>query len=103
MFDTISFEPGEVIYNDFEINPDVPIEYQIDSLKEDLFQVNYFDKYLIDVGWYPEFNANGNFRTVVVKDFNWEKPVFQKLSNDIYELTHIMEECVSFVSQLLQD
>ena len=53
-----SFEFGQSVvreYNDFCINPDIPLFMQLDKLKEDLIQVEYDSGHILDIGWYPEF------------------------------------------------
>ncbi len=102
MFENLNFEPGRVVYSDFNINPSVPLENQIDSLKEDLFQINYSDEYIIDVGWYPEFDENGSFRICAIKDFNWEVPLFEKRCRDMSSLNQLMFECINLVNGLLR-
>ena len=44
-------------------------------LKEDMLQVLYERRYLLDVGWYPSFDHSGCFQIRVIKEFDWEKPV----------------------------
>lgn len=103
MFENVNFEPGRVVYNDFNLNPNASLESQINSLKEDLFQINYYDEYIIDVGWYPEFDEEGSFRICVIKDFDWEAPLFSKRCRDISSLNQLMYECINLVSGLMQD
>ena len=38
------------------VDENTPIGKLADCLKEDLIQIKYKDEYLIDVGWYPEFD-----------------------------------------------
>lgn len=103
MFENMNFEPGKVVYNDFDVNPKVQLESQVDSLKEDLFQVNYSDQYIIDVGWYPEFDEDGSFRICIIKDFNWEAPLFEKRCRDISTLNQLMCECINLINNFIKD
>lgn len=102
MFKNINFEPGVVVYNSFDINTDVPLKEQIFSLKEDLFQVNYFDKYLIDVGWYPEFDEAGSFNICIVEIYNWSDLIFQKKCKDLNQLNQYMLESVNLINKFLK-
>lgn len=96
MISDIDFGNGKIVYNDFNIKKDIPLEEQIWELKEDLLQVKYSfrnkDVYLIDVGWYPEFNVNGEFRLCLVKNYNWDIPIrkvcckFDDLKESIFYL-----------------
>ena len=101
MFEKINFERGKIVYNDFQINKDKPLEEHFDSLKEDLFQVNFDEKYLIDVGWFPSFSEDGRFQIVVIKDFEWENPILKKSCRTFHQLEDYMLECVVIVSSNL--
>ncbi|KZE76580.1 hypothetical protein AV926_15670 [Myroides marinus] len=69
----------------------------IDELKEDLMQVEFDNNTLLDIGWYPEFNAQGQFTIQVIKDYNWEVPLFKahcKTLEDIENtLTKALPHC----------
>ncbi len=97
----MKFEPGLITYNDCNISIYMPLDDQIDALKEDLFQVQYGKKFLIDVGWYPSFNIKGKFRIRVIKDYDWTVPLFDKICRDIKTLNRYMEECIKVVNELL--
>lgn len=58
----------------------------LDSLKEDMFQVDYSGRFLLDIGWYPSFDENGCFQVRVLKDFDWGNPIFLKNANTFAEL-----------------
>lgn len=69
---------GNVVYWDLErVTPDTPIEQQYEHLKEDLAQVEFGSAVLLDIGWYPEFSPTGRFVVSVVRDQEWEQPVFR--------------------------
>ena len=59
------------------VDENTPIEELADCLKEDLIQIKYKDEYLIDVGWYPEFDEDGSFKILVIKSFDWENPLIE--------------------------
>lgn len=101
LFEKIAFEPGIVVCNDFQIDENNSVENQVDNLKEDLFQVNYDDKFIIDVGWFPSFSKNGQFKVVVIEDFNWDDPIYKKTSRTISELREHIEKSVSIVKSKL--
>lgn len=73
MFD---FKSGSVVYNEYHIDFSRALSKQLDHLTEDLLQVKYDNGYLLDVGWYPEYDFNGTFVVQVVKDENWELPIY---------------------------
>jgi hypothetical protein len=101
MFEEIEFGSGRVVLDDCEISIDKPLKEQLDFLKEDLFQIEYSEGYIIDVGWYPSFEAEGNFRIVVVSEYNWEKPLYMKKCKELETLTLYMKECVTIVKDLI--
>lgn len=100
MFENINFGIGvDKKYNDFYVNKEISLKEQVDLLKEDLFQISYKNNHIIDVGWYPEFSAEGNFRIVVVKDYNWDAVIIEKKCKDLNTLEQFMEECVKIVQE----
>jgi hypothetical protein len=101
MFEEMNFEPGLITYNDFNINKDMPLVNQIGSLKEDLFQVEYGEDYLIDVGWYPSFNKKGDFRIRVIKNYDWTLPLLDKRCKAIIALNKLMEDCIKLVNEMI--
>jgi hypothetical protein len=70
-------------------------------LKEDLFQVEYSEGHIIDVGWYPFFEEDGNFKIVVISEYDWENPTYVKKCNDMETLMLYMKESVAMVNELI--
>lgn len=70
------FKFGTLIYNEFHINFDIPYSLQIENLNEDLLQVDFAGKYLLDLGWYPESDPDGEFVILLLQDNNWSMPIF---------------------------
>ena len=84
-------------YIDIDLSKDISLEEQIDNLKEDLLQVVYDNDYLIDLGWYPEFDEKGSFKISVVKDYQWDNPAFQKNFSTLDELERYLCECIEVI------
>jgi hypothetical protein len=101
MLKNLDFKKGKIVYDDFDIKEMISFEDQVFSLKEDLFQVNYQDKYIIDIGWYPEFDPKGKFTISVIKDFDWINPIFIKKSSILNRVTGFVEEAIEIVDKLL--
>lgn len=98
MFEDVNFGKGvRKKYIDFYINKNIPLEEQLDILKEDLLQVSYYNDYLIDLGWYPEFDQKGNFRVSVIKDYQWDNPILQKSCRDLNLLDEYVHECIKLI------
>ncbi|WP_241177130.1 hypothetical protein [Citrobacter portucalensis] len=47
---------------------------EVTRLDEDLLQLVFNDKLIIDVGWYPPFDENGEFIIQMIQNSNWENP-----------------------------
>jgi len=71
-----------------------PLQEQRWELKEDLVQVEYPSGLLVDVGWHPEFSADGSFLIQVVKSNDWEHPVFRGLATTVASLKEQLAEAV---------
>lgn len=57
------------------IDFDKSISDQINRLDEDLFQLIFNNGYIIDIGWYPSFEKDGQFIIQLVSDGDWGNPV----------------------------
>lgn len=97
MLELIDFKSGKITYNEFNIDFRKPFKMQSDSLKEDLLQIEYDKGYIIDLGWYPEFDENGCFVIKVIRNFEWHMPIFEKRAYTKCELKQFLEEAVGFV------
>lgn len=61
------------------------IDSQIDLLKEDLMQVRFGNAIILNLGWYPEFNSQGQFVLSVVKGEDWNDPKYEDWENPILQ------------------
>lgn len=73
--ESLNLQGGIVEYNDFDIDENLNFYNQRWSHKEDILQIRFGDSYLIDVGWYPEFNPEGHFIVEAIKNEDWENPI----------------------------
>lgn len=91
MFQNLSINKGIIRLNDcdFDINDKLENLYH-NSLKEDLLQIEFDNSYLIDVGWYPEFDKNGKFIILLVKNNDWDNPIKEIKTRDLKELDEIV-------------
>lgn len=104
MFKKLDFGPKvKKLYADFNIDESMLIDNQTSLLKEDLLQVIYDDDYLIDVGWYPEFNIKGDFNVKVIKEFDWDNPLFEKKCKDIGVLYEYIQQSIEIVKKSRND
>ena len=72
----INFSPGRVVYEEFILDDRKTWIEQIDQLNEDLLQVGFLGNIVLDLGWYPAFNHKGQFQMRVIRDCNWDAPIF---------------------------
>lgn len=104
MFKDIDFGKGVIKKDiDFDLNKDIPLKEQIDLLKEDMLQVSYDNDYLIDMGWYPEFDEEGNFRVSVIKDYQWDYPILQRSCRDLNLLDEYVREGINLIQSRNKD
>ena len=100
MIEQADFAGGSVVFWDFHIAPHRPLSEQINELKEDLIQVAYRGDILIDVGWYPEFSADGNFIVQLIRNEDWASPLMKFDAPSVESLRACVERCVEKAKQL---
>lgn len=75
----INLRNGILVYDDFNIDFNIPLQDQILNLQEDLLQIQYGNNIILDVGWYPDLDPLGNFIIYIIKDFDWDYPLYKKV------------------------
>jgi hypothetical protein len=99
----LKLKGGKLAYDQFNIDPTKYLEEQIWNLDEDLIQITFDGgKYIVDVGWYPSFNVNGEFIIYVIENLNWENPLLIKKTNNFKQLNLYIQECIDFVNNLIK-
>jgi hypothetical protein len=88
---------GNIILDDFKLNENIPLTQCLDDLKEDMLQVEYPGGYILDIGWRPSFNSNGQFYVVLIKDYDWEHTIYHGTAKNIDNL----KKRISEASELL--
>ncbi|WMW03916.1 hypothetical protein [Pseudomonas entomophila] len=81
-----SAKAGNITFNDFNIEESQPIESHIDDLKEDMLQVEFPGNLILDVGWRPSFSIKGKFHVMLIKNHDWENPVYHGTAKNIESL-----------------
>lgn len=101
MIEKIDFgENINEMHIDFDLSEEISLVKQASNLKEDLIQVIYKNGYILDVGWYPEFNINGNFKTVIINNYDWDRPIFSKTCNNLSALNKQIIECIKIIKNI---
>lgn len=93
----IDFKSGKIVYNEFCIDFTKKYSEQLECLLEDLLQVQYVDNYLLDVGWYPEYESEGEFIVQIVKEENWEKPLYKRRSRKKENLIQDLNNAIRII------
>lgn len=76
-----------------------PLAAQVLELKEDLAQVAYPSRVILDIGWYPEFSEGGAFEVCVVRNDEWDKPLFRTRCSTIAALLDAISEAVALATE----
>ena len=97
----IDFKSGKIVYNEFQIDFAKEYTQQQECLQEDLVQVTYAQNYLLDVGWYPEYESEGEFVVQIIKNQNWSEPVYKKSSKKEDELMKNLNDAVEIIDSIL--
>nr|WP_157711664.1 hypothetical protein [Pseudomonas sp. PB120] len=95
----MTFISGNITHDDLSSLKGISPSDQIDFLKEDMLQVEYCARLLLDVGWYPSFNINGAFQIRVIKNHHWEEPIFYSKAKTIDSLIEEIVEAQKIISK----
>lgn len=96
------WKTGTVVFWDLHtIDVSRPLADQTEHLKEDLAQIEYPADIVLDVGWYPEFAATGNFVVCVVQQGEWERPLFRESAFTIEDVQARIVEGVRIAAELV--
>ena len=99
--DKVNFISGDIIYDEFKVDFTKRYSEQKECLLEDLLQVKYAQEYLLDVGWYPEYESEGEFIVQIIKKQNWKEPIYKKSSKDEEELIQNLKNAVEIIESIL--
>lgn len=94
---------GTVTFDDLSTLDNADVLNQLDSLKEDLLQIHYPQNLLIDVGWYPEFCADGGFRVCVIEHEQWDRPRVQIHANSLQTLEQGLRAAQATVERIISN
>lgn len=67
------------------------------KLHEDLLQLlNEKANLIIDLGWYPSYDENGNYILLLIKNYNWDSPLEKVVSKSKSEIVAYIEKWVDW-------
>ena len=99
MLNWLENKDAVILLNDF-IDINKRIDEQIWSLKEDLLQLGFYNKkIIIDVGWTNEFELNGCFKILVIKDLDWDNPLKTQNVDDVGALIALINDVANHITQ----
>ncbi|MCL2336018.1 MAG: hypothetical protein FWC60_01215 [Firmicutes bacterium] len=102
MFENFDFGKGVISkFINFNVNESLDYYEQQFSYKQDMLQITYDNNYVIDVGWYQDFDPNGFFKIVIIKDNDWWNPVLIEKCTNTKDLSVYMEKFTSYIQDLL--
>ena len=86
----------KIEYNNFtEYDIDIHGLNDLFELNEDLLQLhNEKANLIIDLGWYPSHDINGEYLLLLVKDEKWNHPLERITSKSKKEITDCIEKWV---------
>lgn len=99
----IDIGKGKIEYNDLEFNLLEPFNNQLDNLKEDLLQVSYPGGLILDIGWFPSFDENGEFQIRVIENNNWDEPRYYSEAKSTDKLKSEIKNAVQFIKSMGDD
>ena len=100
--DTLNILDGIITYNDFDIDENISFEKQKYSFKQDILQIMFGDRFLLDLGWYPEMNPSGYFVVRVILDYDWQEPVAKIKCRTLKKLKKAIEKAAKIIDEQRQ-
>ncbi len=91
----------QIVYAACSIDFSRPFAEQADNLTEDLWQVSYGADLLLDVGWYPEGDAEGGFIVQLIRAGAWDDPLYKHSARQEKELQESIEAAALLATSLL--
>ncbi|MBA0211373.1 hypothetical protein [Pectobacterium brasiliense] len=54
------------------------VSEEINKLDEDLLMLSCSNGNILDIGWCPAFEDDGNFKICIIKNGNWDSPLYEE-------------------------
>lgn len=96
---TVYILDGIVTYNDFDIDENISFKDQEFFYKEDMLQISFDTQYVLDVGWYPEFQPTGSFLVQGIQNCDWTNPIIVIKCKTLKELKTAIEQIALILSE----
>lgn len=89
---------GKITFNAFDININSPLSEQANSLRENMLQIEYGRRFLVDVGW----SSAGHFSVKVIQDGDWAQPISEIKCNNLTTLKGAIESSAKLIHSRLK-
>ena len=93
-----------ILGENYKFNPDtalfVDVSLKDQILYEDIIQItnkNNSNDLCVDIGWYGGDVETGYFRIVVIKDEDWEKPIYSKTARSVEQLEIYLKQSLAYL------
>ncbi|MCD1125446.1 hypothetical protein LPW36_05345 [Jinshanibacter sp. LJY008] len=97
---TIKVQNSVSIYNQItSLNLNQSLSSLIDYLDEDLLQIEFSNGNIVDIGWYPSFDDQGQFVIYAISDNNWDAPCAKFTTRDGSELIALLKQSIAIASK----
>lgn len=73
------------------MDENIPLEEQVDLLREDMLQIGFSKRFVVDVGWQPDFHLKGKFIVRAIQDYDWMNPLYKGKCRTFKELKKAIE------------
>ncbi len=100
IWENIDLKSGSIIYDEFKIDFSISFEKQKWLFDNDMIQIIFGDLLTIDIGWYPSFQQKGYFWLRVIKNYDWDNPIFEKKCKDVFLLKQYLQEAINFADKI---
>jgi 3-oxoacyl-ACP reductase-like protein len=94
---------GVITYNDFDIDESKSFDDQWYMFKEDILQIKFGDRFILDVGWYPENDHKGQFSVVAILDEDWMDPLQKTKCSTLSELKKAIEDTAIYIDKMRKE
>lgn len=93
---------GKITYDGFDLNETIPFAEQIFSLQQDMLQIEYGRRFVLDVGWVPDLDPKGCFLIMVIQDRDWLNPISKIKCKTLSKLKKAIESSAVLIHEQLK-
>lgn len=90
-------------YIDFPFDINTELSKQVSMLKEDLIQIHYTNGYILDVGYYPEFDFKRGLFKIVVSKNEHDNTIISYSAKDIDSLIKNISLAIGVIQDTFKD